>query len=141
MADRIKAYFMRVSEDGTTYKGYLGEIENTLKAKQRYVNFGKSGGLIQVVRLTEEIDVICHDEGKLKQFPPNRIWFYRGEPVDILCGNILCVRHEGEDFVGIKEEDIPVIQEYLRPIVKRDGASFCLTSDEECPEWSGDEKY
>lgn len=141
MADRIKAYFMRVSEDGTVYRGYLGEIENTLKAEQRYVNFGRAGGLIQAVRLTDEIDVVCDDESKMKQFPPNRAWFYKGELADIFCGNILCVRHEGDVFASIREEDIPAIQGHLRPIAKRDGAYVCLASDEECPEWSGDEGY
>lgn len=141
MADRIKAYFMRVSEGGTVYRGYLGEIENTLKAKQRYVNFGRAGGLIQAVRLTDEIDVVCDDESKMKQFPPNRAWFYKGELADIFCGNILCVRHEGDVFASIREEDIPAIQGHLRPIIKRDGAYVCPASDEECPEWSGDEGY
>lgn len=62
--NKIKAYFLRVDEDlRLPYQGYLGEIENTLSAKQKYVNFGKANGSIQVVSLTDEIDIICHDEG------------------------------------------------------------------------------
>lgn len=126
--EKIKAYFMRISEDGIPYKGYPGEIENTLKAKQKYV-----GGTIQAVRLTDEIDVVCNDEGKIRKFPKNRIWFLYGEPVDILCGNILCVRHDMEgNFTSIREEDIPVVQKHLK-VFSRDGK--ILQSDEGCPEW------
>lgn len=115
--DKITAYFLRVSEDGETiYEGYLGEIEDTLKAKQDYVNFGKEGGLIQCVSLTDEIDVICNDEGKLLNFPPNRAWLYKGRMADIFCGNILCVRHEGDMFTSIRKEDVPVVEGILKPI-------------------------
>lgn len=116
--DRVTAYFLRVSEDGEAiYEGYLGEIENTLEAGQRYVNFGRAGGLIQAVSLTDGIDVICNDEGKIKQFPPNRLWFYKGELADIFCGNILCVRHNGEgEFISIRKEDIPAIEGCLKPV-------------------------
>ena len=37
MEKTIKAYMLRVV-DGVTCKGYIGEIENTLKSKQKYVD-------------------------------------------------------------------------------------------------------
>lgn len=43
----LDAYMMRVNqEDGTVYKGYIGKIQNTLKAEQEYV-----GGSIQVISI------------------------------------------------------------------------------------------
>ena len=116
--NKIKAYFLRVDKDlRLPYQGYLGEIENTLSAKQKYVNFGKANGSIQVVSLTDEIDIICHDEGKLLGFPANRAWLdNEGEVLDLLVGNLLVVRCEGPDFTSIRESDIPYIEEYLKPV-------------------------
>ena len=107
----MKVYMMRVSEDGKPYRGYVGEIENTLEAKQAYV-----GGLIQVIRLDEKIDAIINDEGKLIPLQWNRLWFVDGkEPIDIIMGNILCCRHDDEgNFTDIQEEDIPVILSHLK---------------------------
>lgn len=48
MAEKIDVYFLRCSQD-RQYRGYVGEIENTLKVLQNYV-----GGLIQTVHLTEK---------------------------------------------------------------------------------------
>ena len=63
MAAMIGAYFLRCDQE-RQYRGYVGQIENTLKANQSYV-----GGLIQAVSLTPEIIVICNDEGKIQQIP------------------------------------------------------------------------
>lgn len=41
-------------------------IENTLEAKQKLVN-----GLIEVVPLTDDILLICNEEGKLENLLPN----------------------------------------------------------------------
>lgn len=94
------------------YRGYVTEIENTLEAKQMFV-----GGTIQCVHLTDEIDLICNDEGKLIGLPPNRAWFYDGKVIDVLVGNCLCCRHHEGDFTSIHQEDVPVILNALRPLV------------------------
>lgn len=116
--NKIKAYFLRVDEElRFPCKGYLGEIENTLSAKQKYVNFGEAGGSIQVVYLTDEIDIICHDEGKMWDFPANRVWVDdNGKALDLLVGNVLAVRHEGSEFTSIRESDIPYIEKHLKPV-------------------------
>lgn len=74
----IDTYFLRCDQE-RQYRGYVGQIENTLKAKQSYV-----GGLIQVVSLTPEIIVICNDEGKIQQLPPNRAWVESSGVVEFL---------------------------------------------------------
>ena len=53
MAEKINAYMLRLNDVGMPCKGYIGEIENSLEAKQKYVK-----GLIQVVSLNSQIDII-----------------------------------------------------------------------------------
>ena len=116
---KIKAYFMSVDPDSMMpLQGKLRFLDNTLEAKQKYV-----GGLIQCVSLTPEIDIICNDEGKLLELPANRAWIDIDEDgnievIDLLVGNILCVRHNGEDFTSIHDEDVEVIRKHLVPVIQ-----------------------
>lgn len=111
MEKTIKAYMLRVV-DGVPCKGYIGEIENTLKSKQKYVD-----GIIQVVSLDSSIDIICNDEGKLQGLSPNRAFMDGEDILDVFVGNILACRHDNEgNFTSIKEEDIPIIESMLLPI-------------------------
>lgn len=118
--NKILSYQMRVDKTtGQVYRGSLVEIENSLKAKQDYVNYNEPHGLIQVICI-EGIDIICNDEGKLQQLPPNRVLIDEyGEVVDIFVGNILAVRHNDEgEFTSIHPEDIQIINKYLKPVVR-----------------------
>jgi hypothetical protein len=118
---KILSYQIRVDEEtGKLYRGSLREIENTLDAKQKFVNFGRAGGLIQVVSLGD-IDLILHDEGKILQYPPNRaILDDDGEVLDVIVGNILAVRHNSEgDFTSILPSDVEVLDKYLKPVHKK----------------------
>jgi hypothetical protein len=136
MSERIKAYIMRVSDDGKPYKGYIGEIENTLKAKQTFV-----GGLIQVVPINEEIDLICNEEGKLSRLLPNRALYMENatddEPYDFICGNCLCVRHNNEgEFTSIHEDDVKTIRKHVKPIEAILCPDIILSMPEDvCPEY------
>lgn len=117
---KILSYQMRVNEQtGQVYRGSLREIENTLEAKQKFVNFGRAGGLIQVITI-DEIDLILHDEGKLLQYPPNRaVLDDTGKVVDIIVGNVMALRHNSEgDFTSILPSDIKVLDKYLKPVHK-----------------------
>lgn len=117
---KIQAYLLRVDkQSGVVYKGYLSEVENSLEAEQRYVNFNEANGLIQVVSINNNIDVICSDEGKIRNFPINRFLVSDdGVVLDMLVGNIMCVRHNSAgEFTSIREEDIPVIESHLIPLM------------------------
>lgn len=134
MAEKIDAYFLRCDQD-RQYKGYVGQIENTLKVHQRYV-----GGLIEVVHLTPEIIVICNDEGKLQHLPLNRALLGdNSQVIDYFVGDILLVRSSGEDFASIRPEDIPVIERLLIPLKSvskvGDHIAFVMYPSEFCPEW------
>lgn len=117
---KIKAYLMRTDEKSKiVYKGYLAEVDNTLEAEQAYVNYNKPHGLITVVSINNDIDIIANDEGKLNNFPINRFLVSDdGVVLDMLVGNIMCVRHNSAgEFTSIREEDIPVIESHLIPLM------------------------
>ena len=118
--EKIQAYLLRVNKlSGVVYKGYLAEVDNTLEAEQRYVNYDEPHGLITVLSIADEIDVIANDEGKLKNYPINRfVVDDMGGVYDMLVGNLMCVRHNSEgEFTSIREEDIPVIEKHLVSIM------------------------
>lgn len=118
--EKIQAYLLRVNKlSGVVYKGYLAEVDNILEADQKYVNYDEPHGLITVLSITDEIDVIANDEGKLKNYPINRfVVDDMGGVYDMLVGNLMCVRHNSEgEFTSIREEDIPVIEKHLVSIM------------------------
>ena len=53
-------------------QGFM-EIENTLQAEQKFV-----GGLIECTALTEDIDLICNEEGWLIGLEPRVLLDYFG---------------------------------------------------------------
>ena len=134
----ITAYLLRVDEEGKQYQGYLSEVENSLSAEQKYV-----GGYIQVIRLTEEIDAIIADDGKLMSLSVNRLWRSDEAIYDFIVGNIACVRHDEEgNVISIHPEDIPAIENALVPIkdiILVDGNTVFITYPADCLlKWEGD---
>lgn len=124
MKKKILTYQMRVSNDGTQYKGALVDIDNTLEAKQKYV-----GGLIQVLCING-IDIICNDEGKLMGLPVNRVLLdEKNNILDIFVGNILCCRHNDDgDFTDISPDDIETIERMLKPCILIQGLGVVILS-------------
>lgn len=127
--DVLNAYFLRVDLK-TPYKGYLGTIENTLEALQGYVD-----GDIETVKLAPDIVAILNEDGKFFELPLNRALIdNEGRVLDILAGNVLVVRVQGEEFVSIQESDIPTIEKYLRPVKSGDWGLLSAIK-ETLPEW------
>jgi hypothetical protein len=128
---RIKIFAMRC-EEGKVYKGRIEEMENSLEAKQRFVD-----GHIQVVGLTDEIDLVLNDEGKLDSLPLNRVWLGKdGNILDILVGNVLACRFDSEgDFTSILESDIPVILERLPAVMAVLGRNVLVRNEDDLPEY------
>ncbi len=78
------------------------DIENTLEALKTLV-----GGYIEVVRMEDNILLICNEEGKLKQLPPN---FAMGH--DVIVGTAVFVSFDGgEDFAGLNDEQMLYIMD------------------------------
>lgn len=128
---KIKIFAMRC-EEGKVYKGRIEEIENSLEAKQRFVD-----GHIQVIGLTDEIDLVLNDEGKLNGLPLNRVWLGKdGTILDILVGNVLACRFDSEgDFTSILESDIPVILEKLPAVMAVLDNNVFVRNEKDLPEY------
>ncbi len=76
------------------------EISNTLDDMQRYVM-----GYIETVTLSETAILVCNEEGKLRDFTPNRIlkiW----ENQDVIRGDFFICGWSGDEFCDISDEDV-----------------------------------
>lgn len=80
-------------------------IENTLEAKQKLV-----GGLIEVVPY-EDVLIICNEEGKILNMPPNLVFEY-----DYIAGNCFVIGddYKNADFKSLTDEEIFRYREDLR---------------------------
>ena len=78
-------------------------IENTLKAKQRLV-----GGLIEIFPVTDDILLICNEEGKLENLPPNLLFDY-----DYIAGDCFFIGddYDNADFKSLTDEQIEEVKE------------------------------
>lgn len=137
MSNQIRGYFMRVDkETGQKFRGYFGELKNTLRSLQDYVSYNQPHSLIQIIHLTTDIDIIMDEEGKLRQHPINRaIMSEDGKILDIVVGNIVCVRHEGDQFVSIKKSDRDIIEKQLAPVLTLLGKTVVLEAEDKLPEY------
>lgn len=82
-------------------KAYVTKVENELSIFQKMV-----GGLIDVVSLDEDIDIIVNDEGLLKQMKPN-IMHPQAEDSQFLVGNCVFVSHNADgEFTSLTREQI-----------------------------------
>lgn len=86
------------------------EIENSLTALQEFV-----GGYIEVVSISHQdlkytYLLICNEEGKLYNLPPNR-WLHdeNGDAIDLLCGDFLICKAQEDDFTGLEDDDIEAV--------------------------------
>lgn len=73
-------------------------IDNTLKAKQKLV-----GGLIEVLDFEDDTLIICNEEGKILNLPPNTVF-----DMDYIAGDYLVVGNDFEnaDFKSLTDEQI-----------------------------------
>lgn len=80
----------------------IKDIENTLEALKSLVD-----GYIEVVRLEDNILLICNEEGKIQGLPPN---FSTGR--DVIVGTAVFVSFDGkEDFTDLDDWQIENLME------------------------------
>lgn len=115
--EKIKGIFIVPSEDGSYDKIETVELENTLEAKQGYVN-----GLIDIVEIEPGIDMIVNDEGLLLDLPYNesatKIFNYSiPNGGGYIVGNVLIVGNteteEGIEHTSLTDEQIKHITKFL----------------------------
>ena len=92
---RIKCLYIKPGKAPLVF-----EIENTLESFQKLV-----GGYIEIVtdKDTKEHNalMICNEEGKIMDLEPN-LWVDN----DFVCGNVLIVGDDGDDFKSLNDEQI-----------------------------------
>lgn len=77
-------------------------IENDLETLKSIV-----GGYIEVVRLEDDILLICNEEGKLKDLPPNFSTGY-----DVIVGTAIFVSFDGtDDFTSLSDIQVLTIMD------------------------------
>lgn len=78
----------------------IQNIENTLEVLKELV-----GGYIEVVRMSDDILMICNEEGKLQGLPPNFSTGY-----DVIVGTVVFVSFDGEeDFTDLNDWQVEYI--------------------------------
>lgn len=89
----------------------MDKIENTLDAMQKYVS-----GPIEVINLTEDILLVCNEEGKMRQMTPTA-FITRNQCVqDCIVGDFFICRESGENMASIQKEDIKQFRRIVLPI-------------------------
>ncbi len=109
----IQAYFMEVNKNGVVYSGRIGEINSTCEAMEEYI-----GRYMREIDLQDGIVVLTE---KTPHSSRNRALVCNGKIEEILTGNLICVRKEQGKYISIREEDIRIIRDYLKPVFDLDG--------------------
>ena len=97
----------------TEMKQGIMEVENSLKAEQAFV-----GGYIEVYCISDKLDVVCNDEGKINGLELRVAHIEDKRILEVIAGDCFVCRHNDEgEFVSIEDEDLEVIKEKLKPVV------------------------
>ena len=110
---------MEINSNGVVFSGRMGIVENTLKDIEAYM-----GGPVELVKLTNNILLIRKQEKNGKKLPVNRALIKDGKVVEILTGNLICVRQGKMGFCSIERADVEEIRKYLKPVFHLDGQLF-----------------
>ncbi len=100
MSKKLKVLLKRVSEEPE-----IVEIEDTLEAKQELVD-----GLIELVSVMDDVFLICNEEGKLIDLPPNLVFDY-----DYIAGDCFFVGddYKNAGFKNLTEEQIVDVKKFI----------------------------
>lgn len=94
-------------------KRRLVEVPNTLPTLQATV-----GGYIETLRLTDELVLVCDEEGKLKGKPATAYLFDRnGRRYDCVVGTFFVCRIRSEKFVSADFADMGTTAPYIKQII------------------------
>lgn len=93
-------------------KFIMTEIDNTLEAMQEFV-----GGYIETINITDEILLVCNEEGKMHGLQPSAFIIKNQQMQDVIVGKFFLCREDGEDMVSIQESDIEDFKRIVLPIM------------------------
>lgn len=101
MSKNLKIVLKKVGKEPT-----VETIENTLKAKQKLVD-----GLIEIVSVAKDILLVCNEEGKILNMPPNLLFDY-----DYIAGDCFFVGddYKNGDFKSLTDKQIKEVEEMIK---------------------------
>ena len=105
----MKVYTIRHTKNNIVAK--VENINDDLKTLQRIV-----GGHIEVLPISNEVPLIAivNETGKLDNLPPTAAFIVNNNIADIIVGNIIVCRVDGENMADIIEEiDVSIIYRAL----------------------------
>ena len=92
----------------------LIEVEDTLANLQKLVD-----GSIEIYPLTNNIMLVCNDEGKMIDLPLTAIALSEFSSIpEYIVGDFFVCRRHGEDLTSLKLIDISTVQKRVIPIDK-----------------------
>ena len=99
--EKLKIVLKKVGEEPK-----IMNVENTLEAKQKLVN-----GWIEVVSVTDDILLVCNEEGKLENLPPNLLFDY-----DYIAGDCFFIGddYDNADFISLTDEQLEEVKEICK---------------------------
>lgn len=111
---KIDILAFKLNEFENSCLPFLTTIKDTVEDLQKFV-----GGTFQICRLTDDLDLVCNDDGKLLNMPPNYVWINpkTNDVLDIIVGDFFVCRHIDDELDDIKVGDIEVVLSYLKPIL------------------------
>lgn len=80
---------------------YVEDIKTDLKTQQNIV-----GGHIETLHITDDIIMICNEDGKLQGLPYN---FYLSQYNDKIVGTVFFVGDDVPEFRGLTDEEVEII--------------------------------
>ena len=98
---------MKVMFYGVGEEPRIEEIDGSLESMQRLV-----GGYIEEFSLTDDLSVVCNEEGKLMGMSANRMVYKYGRRMELLVGNFFIAACGGEDFRGLTDDEIEEIKRF-----------------------------
>lgn len=120
----VSVYIMRADKDGIVYQGYQAQVEARVLEGNYIYPLGRGVG------------IVCVEDAVVMGEPLNRaVYGGNGEFQTVLAGNLAAVRHDGECFSDIQEEDVIFIEESLKPIERIAYGKVFLKGAGSLPVW------
>lgn len=123
---------MRVDIQGQQFQGYLLQVQNLEESLCKYIN-----GIIEKFTIDEKFVVFSECDAVVLGMPLNRALYDKTDTLGtIFSGNIIVVKQNVNKWESICESDIPIICQYLKPIVKIANGIVETTDESLLPIWN-----
>lgn len=102
MNNPIRVAVFRPNEEVT-----FEDLQNDLESMQKLV-----GGYIENLRISQDLHLVCNEEGKLQGLPPNRTVASSLGLFNTVTGTFFVTRESEGNYIGIQESDEAQLAEW-----------------------------